>query len=358
MSKTITFLIGNGLGKSLDPDYFSLKQGMEKGWELTKSTKIKSLIINFLGKNKPRTEKDLKKIQDCFLTLQSIENQIKGLPKSLVKDLEINIKQNKQKYYTYLFNTASHFYNYSLDNTDKKEMDKFRIFINKFCGYIKDRKINGNTVHVATLNYDGLLYKAFINNQIFGIEGDKAYNTCYLVDGFWVNTDGFKKEHLQRYPGRNFGWYLHLHGSPLFYSKGHIINKKGTSGTAFEQVTDDKLIRNHLILCHPSQKYELIQHSELLREYLEHFKIALSHTDSLIVFGYGGDDTHINDIIKQHLKKDGLIWVIERSESSLESRSQFWKNRLCTKGTKLKLIQKKSILDFNFDCATHKATAS
>lgn len=351
MRKTITFLIGNGLGKSLDANYFDFKQGMEKGWDRTKSKKIKSLIKDSLGKAKPRKEKDLEIIQDCFLKLQSIEYQIKGLPNALKKALELHINKDKERYFNYLFNVSSHFYHYQPTDAEPRVLAKFNTFMNNFCSYIRKKWIAGDTVHVATLNYDGLLYKNFIKNEgiLNGLDG------C-LVDG--ITDAGFKKEYLQPKYGKNFGWFLHLHGSPLFYSEYNSI-KKNTykQGTSSSEAVLYKPGRKHIILCHPKQKYESIQYSNILSEYLEHFKVAINHTDYLVILGYGGEDTYINEIIKSSLKKAGTIFVIERSaEESSEERSIFWKARLCPNGTKFKLIQKETILDFNFSCTTPDVT--
>lgn len=352
--RTITFLIGNGLGKAINPGHFDLKQGMKTGWKNTRSRKIKSLITKFLCKAKPTSEKDLEKIQDCFLKLQSIEHQIKGLPRALKNTLENYINKDKEKFYNYLFNVSSHFYHYNLETTKPEILFKFNCFINNFCSYLIARKTNGDNVHIATLNYDGLLYKSFIDkkDKIFN-----GYSGC-LVDG--ITNSGFNKNNLQQKMGKTFGWYLHLHGSPLFYSENSRIKKNNynKSTSAFDTVKY-KHGRKHIILCHPKQKYETIQYSEILKEYLEHFKVAISHSDCLVMLGYGGEDSYINEIIKNFLKDEGVVLVIERSAEGLHTeRSIFWKERLCTEKTKFKLVQKESILDFNFDCATHKTTAS
>lgn len=345
MNKTITFLIGNGLGKSLDADHFDLKQGMKQGWGRTRSKKIKSLINKFLGKAAPTTENDLKKIQDCFLKLQSIECQIKDLPHGLKHHIEFNIKKDKERYFEYLFNVSSHFYNYPIDETPLPS--KFATFMENFCLYIEKKCKDRNTVHVATLNYDGLLYKKFIEKgNIF-----KGYDG-FLVDG--ITDAGFNKDNLKSRYGKNFGWYLHLHGSPLFYSDHKKIKKNtyNNNTSSFEEVSY-KPGRRHIILCHPKQKYETIQYSEILSEYLEHFKVAITHTDYLVIIGYGGKDTHINEIIKSFLKKEGQIIVIERlEEGEFDERVRLWKDLLCAHDRKFKLIQKTTILDFNFECTT------
>jgi hypothetical protein len=74
--------------------------------------------------------------------------------------------------------------------------------------------VSSTKSHVATLNYDKLLYEEFINAGICsGFSGQ-------LVDGF--TSSGFDSSNLVRLYGRNFGYYMHLHGSPLFKDIGGL----------------------------------------------------------------------------------------------------------------------------------------
>src|SRR5690606_1730386 len=63
--------------------------------------------------------------------------------------------------------------------------------------------IKNTNSHVATLNYDKLLYDEFIKEEIC-----KGYSG-YLVDGFY--DTGFKPSNIERHFRRNFGYYMHLH---------------------------------------------------------------------------------------------------------------------------------------------------
>jgi len=85
-------------------------------------------------------------------------------------------------------------------------------FENSVVDYVRETKS-----HVATLNYDKLLYQSLIENEILsGFDGT-------LVDG--MLNRGFDEKALERRYGKDFGYYLHLHGSPLFYEHRGNVRK-------------------------------------------------------------------------------------------------------------------------------------
>ena len=321
-----TFLIGNGINRAVCNESFKLEKGMEKAWGKVTDDDLRTIIHDTLENEiPPKTEEQLEEIQAQIFTIISIQKDLESLHKTIQKKLELPIEKFKKNYFSYLFDMASYFYNLSFSSELKKE--KFQKFSTKFSEFIK----NHNHAHVATLNYDCMLYGEFLDNDILRDD----YNQTYLVDGFWKN--GFQEEHLELKYGHNFGWYLHLHGSPLYYTDGNIIKKSQRN----DELKDNIEKRNHIILCSPKQKPELIKHSYLLREYFTFFKRAIQQSEHIIIIGYGGKDEHINKVIKEYANPQTNITIVERTQGESD---EYWKNIF----PKSQIERHASILDFDF----------
>ena len=169
-----------------------------------------------------------------------------------------------------------------------------------------------NRAHVVTLNYDNLLYDPLCRRKILsGFDG-------VLIDGF---KGKFDPNNLVRFPDKvnKLGWFLHLHGSPLFVGD----RKLGGAGRAFLEAEEEC----HIVLTHVAHKLSVIESSEILSEYWERFDEALEESSEIIVFGYSGVDTHLNKVISNY-GKDKLIGVVEWSGSGSNSdRLEFWKSK-------------------------------
>ncbi len=161
--------------------------------------------------------------------------------------------------------------------------------------------MDNHIVNIATLNYDKLLYSALLDRNVF-----QGYNGS-LVDGF--HSTGFKPKNLERRNEHEFGWYLHLHGSPLYYSNENGIFKSHITDPL--QNTPQHQ-RNHFVLTHSTLKPEIITKSMLLSAYWDFFNIALNESNTLILFGYGGEDRHINQAVMNwwHPKMDNKKFII------------------------------------------------
>lgn len=178
--------------------------------------------------------------------------------------------------------------------------------------------------HIATLNYDKLLYAPLINRHIL-----EEYHNGGLVDGFY-ETGGFNPDHLFR-THHKFGWYLHLHGSPLFYTKGNIVNKCKIGELPDSSASDDTL-HNHIVLADTKIKPEIISNSKLLGTYFMFFRDALDESDELYLIGYSGADEHVNFEIKNCINNKSQknrkfnIHIIEWQRSNHDD--SFWIDRL------------------------------
>lgn len=192
--------------------------------------------------------------------------------------------------------------------------------------------LNNTQSHIATLNYDNLLYQSLIErNVLSGYDGD-------LVDGFH-RTTGFDESNMERLYNRNFGYYLHLHGSLLFVDQnGRIVKiSQGDMGLY------ENSISPHIVLTHVKHKPTVIDSSPLLRAYWKYFNFAINESEHIVVFGYSGEDIHLNSLIKSQTKNRNIIIVEWEGCESWQERNKFWIESFITK---VKLHHTKNILDF------------
>lgn len=187
--------------------------------------------------------------------------------------------------------------------------------------------------NIATLNYDRLLYGALVDDGLLA-----GYNG-YLVDGMW--DDGFDADNLIRKFGNNFGYYLHLHGSPLFYDTPQGVTKK---------LTRDRLDMshdggaNHIVLTHVRHKTSVIDASNVLSTYWTYLHNSLHESVEIIVFGYSGLDTHLNRVIAAYAQSRDIRIIEWEGAGLLAQRQAFW--RSCLGTNNFQLIQLENILDF------------
>jgi len=220
----------------------------------------------------------------------------------------------------FLFHTASYFHKYEEPLPED--------FIKPFVAFIKKSKS-----HVATLNYDNLLYQSFIDNKILD-----GYNGK-LVDGF--HNSGFELENMERKYSRTFGYYLHLHGTPLFVNNGKKINKLSQSSLVD---IDKDIISSHIVLTHFKHKLSVISNSYILNSYWHKLYKSFNESSEIIVFGYSGLDLHLNEIIKDTDEKINIKIVEWEGSGNEEKRNTFWAE-LFKKD--IELIQMSNILEFN-----------
>ncbi|WP_256733958.1 SIR2 family protein [Acinetobacter sp. SwsAc5] len=185
-------------------------------------------------------------------------------------------------------------------------------FKNALIDFIKNTKS-----HVATLNYDKLLYDEFIKEEIC-----KGYSG-YLVDGFY--DTGFAPSNMERLFGRDFGYYMHLHGCPLFKDISGITYKLKTSQISTNNIFGSK----HIVLTHIPHKPSVITASEVLSTYWSYLILSLSEVKEIILFGYSGCDIHLNKILKVHASsKNKKIIEWDGDGQTTQQRQQFWDSEL------------------------------
>lgn len=337
-----SFLIGNGLGLSINAEYFSLPYAVKtifSGSELSKEDKQR--IIQLCQNNIPSQESEFETLQKTVWScknLQKYETEIKWLTEDARK---LSESFDRLKHYV-----SKHFFDYYKlkEECFSSEQSSFQIFCRKFKDFIKDDNINS---HIFTLNYDSLLYNEFLQDEdIFnGYDGK-------LIDG--LMDSGFSSHALERKFARKFGYYLHLHGSPIVFENlenKNILKTKYDKNNKEWNLSDH--ISKHIVLTHERLKTTIIDESILLRTYWNYFQKSLSETSRLIIIGYSGNDTHINGAISRYLPHNSTIIIIQREGS--EKKEPYWSKKLAylkqgeEKEKKINILRYSNILDWDFN---------
>jgi hypothetical protein len=243
MRKTIIF--GNGLGMALDSQYFTLEKAIAEIWDngasltdIDKDLIRKCLYAQDCQSDKPSCEDDLEVLQRavgaCDILKEICEDKV-----SWLSEHGKRFPNSIRKFIHYV---SRYFHTHKFE----LEFD----FIEALASFVSSTQS-----HIATLNYDSLLYGPLIDRGILS-----GYSGA-LVDGFY--SSGFKGEHLTRKFGKTFGYYMHLHGSPLFVERDDNIIKL----SRFESIEPSDLLGNHIVLTHVKHKPSIIDSSELLLDF-------------------------------------------------------------------------------------------
>lgn len=276
--KKITILFGNGLGRAIDAQAFDLKSGLQKEYE-----RLSADDQHYIHSTEVSLENEDELERSHILA--SYASEISKIQHSETPFLTEYGMQFPEKRLQFIFNVANYFFNIGLDDLHNLPES----FSNNLC-----KLINENQVNIATLNYDCLLYKELFNKNLL-----KGYNGP-LVDG--LTDGGFEERNLYRLFGKKFGWYLQLHGSPLFFTDKDNRILKSTINA--ELSYDNACKRSHIVLEPTKFKPDVITNSPLLRVYWDYFSIALNESEIVILFGYGNNDIHVNQAIIRAFKNN------------------------------------------------------
>lgn len=318
--KLIVF--GNGLGMALDSNFFQLKRAVKSVWGsrdiLNERQKelIQRCLPESLGGGPPEGEEHFDVLHQVILgacdILEKYDGEGEG-PSFLSSDA----KGLSSAVRTFISAVAYRFH-------DKGQFlpEDFVVPLVKF--------IKKSRSHVATLNYDNLLYQPFIEGEILA-----GYDGC-LIDGLLGR--GFTVGALDRKPGKNLGYYLCLHGSPLFVERGGDIVKRKQKN-AKQAVVESR----HIVMTHIKHKRSVIDESRLLSEYWRRLGQALDEVSEVIVFGYSGRDSHLNEFLRVRSQGKRFCVVEWRGAGEYDGRIAFWEKEL---GGDIGLEPLDDILDF------------
>jgi hypothetical protein len=316
-----TLVFGNGLGMALDPVHFSLARALGDVWDHPRHLPRdqKRMVGRCVENNgvAPHGEDQL----DTLHVVVAACNMLNKIGDDDVHWLTADGQDFPKAVAKYIHRVASdlHLYDGELPNR----------FLQPLFDFIRETKSN-----IATLNYDRLLYGALIDEGLMagGYRG-------YLVDG--MVDAGFSEDRLRRRWGNDFGYYLHLHGSPLFYDDRHGVAHKMTRDIL---TMSSNTISNHIVLTHVSHKRSVIGASEVLSTYWDYLQDCCHEAREIIVFGYSGFDNHLNDVLAAHARTAGVRVIEWRGAGSRQDRERYWEKILRTEH--FDLIRKRNILDF------------
>ena len=145
--------------------------------------------------------------------------------------------------------------------------------------------------------------KHFLEHQFFA--------NHFLRDGFFDGELDFAT-HEGYFDANREGWFLHLHGSPLF------VTREGEP----KKITRDKLADYagensfHVVLTNADSKPSVIESSSILTQYWQKLDELLRDAEKITLFGYGGEDKHLNRLVG--LNNTAHIRVVCRSGDRTE----------------------------------------
>ncbi len=330
------FVFGNGLGRALDNQFFSLQQAMQAAWDdddiltgeqrqLIRSCLPIELIEDDDGAPTSEEElEDLQRVLSACDTIKSFEYRVDGANgegwlSEHGREFPIAIRK-------YIHKAACYFHDRIVLEFGDAEAYLPLEFQNALRSFIAQ-----HGAHVATLNYDDLLYDCFTDTDVF--------RRRKLRDGFLRGEFAF--ERLEGfYDARSEGWFLHLHGSPLFVNidgEPRKIERARLGGFQGNEST-------HLVLTSVKFKRNIISQSEILSSYWAKLKEIIPNSRNIVVFGYGGLDVHLNEALG-NADKDACIRIVEFNDGTDHAeRENFWKNEL--KRNELEVIQLEDVLSF------------
>lgn len=312
MRKLVIF--GNGLGRALDSDYFQLELALQEAWadQSILNDNQKQLILQCLPDGviekdisiAPKSEAELDRLQRVLAACDEISKHEVGAGASWLTE---DGKKFPLAIRSYVHRAASYFHSggHALPSE----------FVTGLVDWV-----HSSRSHVATLNYDELLYRAFIGSKVFD-----GYN-C-LLDGF---VPDFDPSNMNRFYPSSQSFYLHLHGSPLYFNAAQgELRKSGLSDLPFLEGYSS----SHLVLTHVHHKAAVISASPILREYWRRLEIAMKEAESIVLFGYGGGDLHLNLLVSKYFR-DKQVEIVERGHEAYgtdigkNSRLNYWATKL------------------------------
>lgn len=291
-------IFGNGLGMALNPTYFALQAALLRVWNGTEHlcAEHKALITSAIPETTPTippsAEWQLDKLHGAISAAEYL-NSFEGNGTAWVTE---HAKQVPSAFRTFIHEVAMYFHE-SGQQLPASFVDPLATFIRETAS------------HVATLNYDNLLYDSLIRAELL-------HGFDRMLDGF---TPEFSEGNLFRYRPSQQSYYLHLHGSPLY-----IENKKCTGAA---RVFLGPAQSNHIVLTHVQHKPYYIESSPILSTYWRYLETAITEASHIFLVGYSGDDLHLNYLLRG--RQDKKVVIVEwGGAGELQARFEHWSSRL------------------------------
>lgn len=319
-------IVGNGLGLSIDRDFFSLERAMRDAWESdVLQDDEKELIRRCLpdGADRPTEEDELE-------DLQRIVNACATISEFELKDrldaawLTETGQAFPDAIRFYVHAVASQFHSEE-HNAALEPPLEFLDALNS------NLSASGSTI--ATTNYDACLYRPLNDRSAF-----RGYNT---LDGFQGRPIRFAATNLRRQRDRK-GYYLHLHGSPLFMTENGQHTK-----ISREEIRQRRAIASsHIVLTNTKYKPQLISASPILSAYWKKLKDIRSDFERIVWFGHSGRDPHLNQFIARYFGTLPITIVEWSGVENQTDREHYWREKFQS-NTELDLVRLDDICSFS-----------
>jgi hypothetical protein len=302
---------------ALDPEYFQLESALRFVWNSSNAFHplhkrlVQSALPDLNEAEHPQTEAQLDQLQVALLAAKFLRSFEKRGTRWLADDAQ----ELPEAFARFIHEVAAYFH-----EADEVLPLEFVDSLSRF--------VSESASHIATLNYDSLLYDALGNSGVLaGYKGT-------LLDGF--HKAGFDNSNMDRYAPKRKAWFLHLHGSPLFIGNRKLMRE---ARKLFEPDEDA-----HIVLTDVKHKPLLIERSPILSAYWLRLHEALAESDTVILFGYAGEDIHLNQSISDRIEGRRLVVVEWSGVGCPELREAFWKTALKCQELQLHLLS--NILQF------------
>ncbi len=341
-----TIIFGNGLGMAIRPDIFSLNDCANKAM-LSKDYSLSYDKLELIKACLPQSntldsfdfsEENMKELQEILFCCRRI-NGIETNTSVSCGWLNEHGKKFDEYMREFSFNIARYLVEYAVPVSQTRFFDeKYNAFEISLSEYIK-----ASHSHLATLNYDTILYDMACRNNLF--KGKKC-----LFDGL-IKGKPFSNGSILRPDALKSSYYLHLHGSPLFYqnSKGEVYkyDRKDLKELQFSvEQANGNFCGSFLVLAPPEHKSAIINSSPLLLKYWHCLAEAIQESDCVVIVGCSGEDKHLNDYITTTINKKTNVYIVEWNGNSHDFN--YWRDMYNSNNVKLFHYPKKSIFDFDF----------
>ncbi len=302
------YIFGNGLGRAFDNEFYSLTRALQVSWGENGplSEEQRQLINGCLDDELVETEadaptseeqlRDLQRVVDACDLITSFQGRA-DCQEGWLTQQGLEFPQAVRRYFHH---AASQFHDLNKCLPTN--------FAKSFRNFVREHR-----PHIATLNYDDLLYEAYVGHDI--AEGH------LLRDGFFGEFD-FDR-HKRLFKPKKEGWFLHLHGSPLFVTR-EGVDRKLTRAQLREYNGAEK---THLVLTHAKSKPSAIRSSTILNAYWQELDRILSKPTEVTLFGYGGMDLHLNRLLSEtddHVK----VRIASRTPTKKRDARKGWNKRI------------------------------
>ena len=334
LNNKITSLTTDEFCISTGGDFIRLEKGQQDPFSFSSHVIQKHFLVEFIQFYCAKKDFNYEEFYDYYQGLMNGTNQ--------EADFDDFCKQFRQKYHD---NTDNHNLLYR-HNTVFNQLIKASIVdeegmryyppvhhgkptFSGYTGFLNCLEAWGvdHTVHVHTLNHD-LLFEVFKSSDWLQGElsdGFEELGSPYYgkyQDQYMVRLPQFVNEYSKK-----FRLYK-LHGSVdqyPFHSEQHgvedyIKTKQGISQDFDKEVRDEHGTLRYIndwinysadFLSGTTSKIQRYREAPYYKAVFERFEENLSHSALLVVIGYGGFDSGINELIEKHFASGGKIFLVE-----------------------------------------------